>query len=322
MSDPAFGAAYATASPDDNEDLQGHGGDSNAAIDNHTADAFQDDKGLPACGVAGAMTAQMTNKVFRQEMEASLDVVTRANADEAASADDVDVPEPPFDPVANPNFLQDLGEQVNAEVQNGEDDEDSDDEEDGIALRIYPLLYYICLLLGTLVIAVSSAVAMYRVETSPSWSYEQTVRECILVPVGVFSCLKWRVHGFLAANLITAIVGFLGAIRLNLRLLLLYIFVEGALIPIPFIIALCCFVPHSMSCYVLPSTFQYIMFVVWEGNTRSLWIPMLFAGPVIAACFTCAAKLYDAIELAMRVQAHIAAMQERRRRRRIQRRRG
>ncbi|XP_049276278.1 uncharacterized protein LOC119374927 [Rhipicephalus sanguineus] len=108
----------------------------------------------------------------------------------------------------------------------------------------------------------------------------------------------------------------------NLRLLLLFIFAEASLIPAPFVVAICCLLPHSMSCYIFPNSFQYFLFIAWEGNSRSLWIPMLCAGPVIVACFACAAKLYDAVDIAVQARALIAAAQERRDRRHTLRRRG
>ncbi|KAL3259039.1 hypothetical protein MRX96_054106, partial [Rhipicephalus microplus] len=73
---------------------------------------------------------------------------------------------------------------------------------------------------------------------------------------------------------------------------------------------------------IYPNSFQYFLFVAWEGNSRSLWIPMLCASPLIVACFVCAAQLHDAVEIELQARALMAAVRERWDRRHIRRRRG
>lgn len=268
----------------------------------------------PEFDTVDAATANLSINEGLQEQEDAVNAaIANRNADEESLEEDEGVPAPAFDAVDaaianNANgFLQELDEAVDAANHNADEGELEVYDEEVVTELIHAALYQICLLLGSLVIGVSSVVAMYRVETSLNWWSEEAARGHVLLPIGMVSWLKWRAHAFLAANLVVAIVGFLGSLRLNLRLLLIYIIAEASIIPAPFIVVICCLLPHSISYYVYPNFFKYFLVVAWDGDARSLSIPMVFAGPVFLLCFTCAAKLYDAIEIA---HAHIAAAQQ------------
>ncbi|XP_075721771.1 uncharacterized protein LOC142765090 [Rhipicephalus microplus] len=211
----------------------------NAANENNPG-SFRDDEQVPTLGIADAAIATVNESW--QEMRKAPNAAIRDDTDEGASVDDEEMRALALGAIANGNFLQGQEEEVDAEIQDGdvEASDDSDDDQDDVTellyAELYRLLYEMCLILGSLVIAVSSAVAIYRV--------------------------------------------------------------------------------------IYPNSFQYFLFVAWEGNSRSLWIPMLCASPLIVACFVCAAQLHDAVEIELQARALMAAVRERWDRRHIHRRRG
>ncbi|XP_054927732.1 uncharacterized protein [Dermacentor andersoni] len=197
------------------------------------------------------------NEGLQEQEDAMKAAIANHNAADEESLEDNDeeMPAPAFDDGAIVNnadgFLQEPEEAVEAANHNADEGELEEYYDEQVVIQlIHAALYQICLLIGSLVIGVSSAVYMYRVETSLNWWSEEAARGHVLLPVGLVCWLKWRAHAFLAANLLASIVGFLGSLRVNLHLLLFYIIVVAVFIPAPFVVVVCCLLPHSMSCYV------------------------------------------------------------------------
>ncbi|KAL1444159.1 hypothetical protein MTO96_045651, partial [Rhipicephalus appendiculatus] len=106
---------------------------------------------------------------------------------------------------------------------------------------IESLLHQICLIVGTLVMAVSSAIVIFKEEPSP---YSSCLKE-FQAPVQRFYH-KFRTHWIAVLGLPLAVIGFIGSLWRSKRLLATYeVIAPFALLP--FVYAVVCFVADNLS---------------------------------------------------------------------------
>ncbi|KAL1471371.1 hypothetical protein MTO96_039978 [Rhipicephalus appendiculatus] len=191
------------------------------------------------------------------------------------------------------------------------DDEEDEEEEDEVHDDVKPLHYQVCLVIGTLAIGVSCIVAICAVETSmESWnesasgssSSSSGSSDDELGPALLAYQAKARAHVVLVPALLVTIVGFLGSLRRNPRLLAIYVVAVAPFVLLPFVIPALCIGPEPTTKHLCPKYISSFLDAVLVGDVTPLWMWSSWSGPVLVISIISAARLYEATSRAAHVQ--------------------
>lgn len=215
---------------------------------------------------------------------------------------------------------------ADAEADLNDDDWDDEEEADEDEVRddVRPFHYQVCLVIGTLAIGVSCIVAICAVESSmepwnepaPGSSDEE------LLPALLAYHAKARAHVVLVPALLVTIVGFLGSLRRNPRLLAIYVVAVAPFVLLPFVIPALCIGPEPTTKHLCPKYISSFLDTVLGGDTTPLWMWSSWSGPVLVISIISAARLYEATNMAAQLQDQLVAAAGPWNRRRMDRARG
>lgn len=119
-----------------------------------------------------------------------------------------------------------------------------------------------------------------------------------------------RAHVVLVVALLVAIVGFLGSLRRNPRLLAIYVVAVAPLVLVPFVIPELCVGPEPTTKHLCPKIILHFLDTVLAGDVTPFWMWSSWSCPVLVISIVSAVRLYEATNMAVQLQDQLVAAAE------------